>query len=159
MNDRRRDLLLGVVVAGFALAYIAGARAIEDSLLADAVGAGGVPQAAGLVLLLAALALVVKSLLARDPGRATSQEDDEATPWRGPLLGAGLLLALAVHVLLLPVLGYIVSTSLLVGAVALLGGARDRLPLGLCTALSGLALWAMFEWALQIRMPSGSLFA
>ena len=154
MNEARRDALLGAVVAVFAVAYTAQARALEDSLLADAVGAGGVPQAAGLVLLVAALALLGKAGLARaaaPPGAAVGA--------RQIALGAALVAVLVVYVLLLPGLGYIVSVSLLVGAVAWLAGARDRRAVGLCTALSGLALWAMFEWALKIRMPAGSWFS
>lgn len=154
MNEARRDVLLGLVVAVFAATYIAAARSIEDSLLADAVGAGGVPQAAGIVLLIAALALIVKSLLAH-----ASSEPGATTQARQLLLGAALVAVLVAYVLVLPLLGYVVAVSLLVGAVALLAGARDRLALALCTALSGLALWAMFEWALKIRMPIGAVFS
>ena len=158
MNDSRRDLLLGSVVAVFAATYIAASRAIEDSLLADAVGAGGVPQACGIVLLLAGLALVGKSLLAGPAATAAAESAGGSHPRRALQLGAGLVAVLVVYVLLLPLLGYIVSVSLLVGAVALLAGARDRRSLALCTALSGVAMWAMFEWALKIRMPVGILF-
>jgi hypothetical protein len=156
VNDRRRDLLLGSVVAVFAIAYIGASRAIEDSLLADAVGAGGVPQASGIVLLMAAVLLMVKALR-RDaaPGDGGNAEALQARPL---LLGAALVALLVSYVLLLPLVGYIVSVSLLVGTVALLAGARDRRALVACTAFSGIALWAMFEWALKIRMPAGTLF-
>ena len=153
MKQRLRDLLLGSVVGAFAIAYIGAARSLEDSLLADAVGAGGVPQAAGVVLLLTSLTLIGKALLARgDTGAG------EAVNARSQQLGGTLLALLVVYVFALPVLGYTLAVSLLVGAVAWLAGARDRVALALCTALSGVAMWAMFEWALKIRMPSGSLF-
>ena len=161
MSAAQRDGLLGAVVAIFAIAYIASARAIEDSLLADAVGAGGVPQAAGIVLLLAALALLGKSCFGRQPG-AAAPATTPAPPTEGrsrSFISAALALVLLGYALLLPLLGYIVSISLLVLAVALLGGARRRLPLALCTALSGVALWALFELVLKVRMPAGSLFA
>ena len=154
MNEARRDGLLGAVVAVFAVAYTAQARAIEDSLLADAVGAGGVPQAAGIVLLGAALALICKAWLTR-----STAVGGAAIGARQIALGAALVALLVVYVLLLPRLGYIASVSLLVGAIAWLAGARDRVAVGLCTALSGLAMWAMFEWALKIRMPAGSWFS
>ena len=160
MSAAQRDGLLGAVVGIFAIAYIASARAIEDSLLADAVGAGGVPQAAGIVLLLAALALLGKSCFGRQPVDA-APATTAATPTEGrarSFISAALALVLLGYALLLPLLGYIVSISLLVLAVALLGGARRRLPLALCTALSGVALWALFELVLKVRMPVGSLF-
>ena len=163
MSSAQRDGLLGAVVGIFAVAYIASARAIEDSLLADAVGAGGVPQAAGIVLLLAALALLGKSCFGRKPVDAavatTATTPAQPTAGRArSVISAALALVLLGYALLLPVLGYIVSISLLVLAVALLGGARRRLPLALCTALSGVALWALFELVLKVRMPAGSLF-
>jgi len=157
VSQGQRDALLGAVVGLFALAYIAAARGIEDSLLADAVGAGGVPQAAGIVLLLASLALLVKSWFARKP-RGAAPAGAVAEPWRRLRLSALLVAVLLAYAMLLPWLGYIVSVSLLVLAVALLAGARRRVPLALCTALSGIALWAMFDLALKVRMPVGTLF-
>ena len=154
MNDAQRERWLGGTVGVFALAYIGHARGIEDSLLADAVGAAGVPLAAGVALALAAAALLLKSFLGTAAGAPAAPL---ATPrqWR---LGAALAAVLVAYVLLLPLLGYIIAVSALVLTVALLAGARQRLPLALCAALSGVALWAVFEWALKIRMPLGRLF-
>ncbi len=61
MNDARRDRLLALLALIGAALYIAAARQIEDSLLSDGVGAGGVPQAVGAVLGLAALALCLRA--------------------------------------------------------------------------------------------------
>ena len=157
MSPAQRDGLLGGGVGLFALAYIASARAIEDSLLADAVGAGGVPQAAGMVLLLASVALLIKSWFA-SPARGTVASTTVAQPRPRRLVSAALVAVMLAYALALPLLGYIVSVSLLVPAVALLGGARRILPLALCTALSGLALWALFDLVLKVRMPVGTLF-
>ncbi|MFZ2651942.1 MAG: tripartite tricarboxylate transporter TctB family protein [Burkholderiaceae bacterium] len=166
LNDSQRDLLLGAVAGAFAVLYIGASRAIEDSLLADAVGAGGVPQAVGLALLLAALALLVKSWLERTaapPSSARAQADappTAAAPAQPRLrLSAALVALLVAYALLLPWLGYILSVSLFVLGVALLAGAPRRSPLAWCTALSGVSLWAMFDLALQIRMPMGWLFS
>ena len=158
MSAAQRDGLLGAVVGVFALIYIASARSIEDSLLADEVGAGGVPQAAGIVLLLAALALLIKSWFARNSRKSATDAPPVAAPWPRLRLSALLVLVLLAYALLLPLLGYIVSVSLLVLAAALLGGARARMPLALCTALSGVALWAVFDLTLKVRMPVGTLF-
>lgn len=169
MNISRRERVLGVVGAVFGLAYIAQARAIEDSLLSDAVGAGGVPQAAGIVLLLASLVLIVKSFLARAtaPAEAVAERDASGVGQQighgvavGAAMrrGAALVAALVVYAWLLPRLGYMGSISVLVLAVAVLAGARRESRLLLFAALSGVALWAMFDLALKIRMPVGSLW-
>ena len=162
LSDAWRDRLLGGIGSAFAVLYIVTARGIEDSMLADAVGAGGVPQAAGMVLLIASMALLVKSFFVRGaaPSQPQAQAPDDATqglsrPW---LAAAALVLILVVYVLLLPLVGYIIAVSLLGLAVAVLGGARERRTLLLFTAFSGVALWLMFDLALKIRMPVGALF-
>ena len=159
-SGRARDRLLALLVAVFAITYITVARGIEDSLLADAVGAGGVPQGVGLVMLLAALALFAKSFRdgAGGAGKATNDED-ERMPWKTIARRCAALVAILVgYGLLLPWLGYALSVSLLVLAVGWLAGAALRAPLLLFAAASGPALWAMFDWALHVRMPVGQLW-
>ena len=107
-TDRQRDRVLALLAGGFALQYIAAARAIEDSLLSDAVGAGGVPQAAGMVMLAAAVALFAKSFIGQAPAEDGSDpRDGSAGGWKVPLLRtSGLVLILIAYGLLLPWLGY-----------------------------------------------------
>ena len=156
-SGRARDRLLAVLTAIFAASYITAARGIEDSLLADAVGAGGVPQGVGAVMLLAALALFAKSFRAA-PDKASNAKS-ERMPWQRVLLRcAGLVAILVVYGLLLPWLGYPLTVSLLVLAVGWLAGAALKLPLFAFAAVSGPILWAMFDWALKVRMPVGSLW-
>ena len=156
-SGRARDRLLAVLTAIFATSYITAARGIEDSLLADAVGAGGVPQGVGAVMLLAALALFAKSFRGA-PGQ-TANAKAERMPWQQVLLRcAGLVAILVVYGLLLPWLGYPLTVSLLGLAVGWLAGAALKLPLFAFAAVSGPLLWAMFDWALKVRMPVGSLW-
>ena len=154
MNDTARDRLLAIAVAAFAASYVSAARGLEDSLLSDAVGAGGVPQGVGVFLGVAAVLLFVKSLLRAKPNAA---DDDHA--WRDVVLRTGgLVLLLLGYAALLPWLGYVLTVCLLVGAAGALAGAPLKLPLALCTVASGPLLWAMFDRALQVRMPAGSLW-
>jgi hypothetical protein len=156
-SDRQRDRLLAVIVAVFAASYTAAARGIEDSMLSDAVGAGGVPQGVGIAMLVAAVALFIKTFIGTDaeakPAREAEGEADGGL-WRT----AGLVVILIGYGLLLPVLGYPLTVSLLVLASGWLAGAAFRLPLWLCAALSGPLLWGLFDQLLQVRMPVGSLW-
>jgi putative tricarboxylic transport membrane protein len=156
LGARQRDRLLAVLVAGFAASYVSASRAIEDSLLSDAVGAGGVPQGVGIAMGLAAVALFAKSFI----GPAAHAEiDDDAKPWVPTLLRtAGLVLILLAYAALLPWLGYPLAVSLLVGASGWLAGAVPRAPLLACALLSGPALWLLFDRLLQVRMPVGTLW-
>jgi len=163
-SDRQRDRLLAVGAAVFAGSLIAGARALEDSMLSDAVGAGGVPQGVGVVMALAAVALFAKSFILGKAGAADGGAEPDKADERG--LGAlaaaartlGLVAILVAYGLLLPGLGYPLTISLLVLAAGRLAGAAFKAPLLLCALFSGPLLWALFDRALQVRMPIGSFW-
>lgn len=159
-NDRQRDRVLALLAGGFAVQYIAAARAIEDSLLSDAVGAGGVPQGVGMVMLAASVALFAKSFIGKAPAEEDSDDRGESSGgWKVPLLRtSGLVLILIAYGLLLPWLGYPLSVSLLFAAVGVLAGAALRWPLFVCAGAAGPLMWAIFDQALQVRMPLGTLW-
>lgn len=160
MTDQRVDRITSVVGAVLAISYLLYARGIEDSLLADSVGANGVPIGVGGMLLLACVALFLKSWRKSEPSAtpAETQELDDTDkggaehPHR---MAVGLLAILAAYVALLPFLGYVLSIGLLVGSVAWLAGARKRISVLMCMVLAGPTLWLLFDWALEIRLPVG----
>lgn len=156
MSTLPKDCLLGALVAAFSLVYIGYARSIEDSLLADSVGASGVPLALGIALFIAAAALAVKSYCA---SAAEAEATEDLEPAGNHLTAATLVAMLLAYVLVVPVAGYMVSVSLLVLAVALLARAALKPALFIGAALSGGFFWLLFEWALGIHMPDGILFS
>ncbi len=160
MNDALVDRIsggLGMLLAG---SYIVSAQGIEDSLLADGVGASGVPMGVGIVLLIASFFLFVKSL----KNKAAMDEPPHSGETEGPAamgskyphaMALGLLLILATYVFLLPLLGYVLSVGILVGAVAWVDGARAYNDLSVCAELAGPVRGLVFDWALEIRLPVG----
>jgi putative tricarboxylic transport membrane protein len=165
MNDLAKERFFGGLMAVFSLAYLRYAAGIEDSMLADSVGASGIPLALGSVMLIASVGLLLKSFFITKPpvDAADSSADSEApTPAEknhSLRMAAGLLAILTVYALVLPTAGYAISISLLVFAIAVLAGASFNLTLAMCTALSGVAFWFLFQFALGIAMPKGALFA
>jgi putative tricarboxylic transport membrane protein len=155
--DAKVDRITGALGALLSISYLLYARGIEDSLLADAVGASGVPTGVGMVLLLASVALFCKSWAGAASAGAQGQEADgeEGGAKHPHRMALGLLGILAAYVALLPFLGYVVCIGLLVGSVAWLAGARKRLSVLACMVIAGPALWLMFDWALEIHMPVG----
>lgn len=157
-SDERVDRITGALGVVLSISYVLYARGIEDSLLADGVGANGAPTGVGVVLLLASLALFCKSWIkTAAPGAAdeVAKEGGEAGTQRPHRMALGLLIILAAYVTLLPFLGYVVSIGLLVGCVAWLAGSRQRMTIVACMLIAGPALWLLFDWALEIRMPVG----
>lgn len=159
LSERGANALTGAGGLVISAAYVFTARGIEDSMLADEVGAAGVPVAVGALMALASLGLIVKAALTpaapATPTTAGEQEEDDAPTARAHALAFGLLLILLVYLLALPWLGYVVSIGLMAAAVAwLAGGRQSRVLLGfaLCT---GPLLWALFDLALRIRLPAG----
>jgi len=156
MNDALVDRISGGLGMLLAVCYIANAQSIEDSLLADAVGASGVPTGVGVVLLIASLFLFVKSFKSKASMlNETEEEPIEGRSQHPHAMALGLLLILAAYVFLLPILGYVLSVGLLVGAAAWFAGARRYTSLVLCAVLAGPVLWFVFDWTLEIRLPVG----
>ncbi len=179
-SELTSERLLAGLSFAFAVVYTLAARRIEDSLLSDEVGAGGVPQAVGMAMALAALALFAKSFR-RPPAKAEAaaveanapvaamaptimpattpaaeQADGNTRGWQAALLRTtGLVLILLAYAALLPLLGYPVTISLLIVAVGWLAGAPLRTPLCACALLGGPLLWLLFDQLLQVRMPRG----
>jgi putative tricarboxylic transport membrane protein len=157
-TDAQRDRLTAVLTAVFAASCVSAARGIEDSLLSDAVGAGGVPQGVGLAMGAAAVALFVKSFRGPAGGsQGDNGETDAAETWLPVLLRtAGLVAILLLYALLLPRAGYVLAISALMLASGWLAGAAFRPTLWLCAGLGGPLLWTLFDRLLQVRMPVGT---
>jgi len=155
MNERMADRISGLLGLLLSIAYVMHARTIEDSMLADAVGAAGVPIGVGVMLALASLALFLKTWRTTGAADAASNDEEAGASEHPHAMAAGLLAILAVYVALLPVLGYVVSIGLLIGAVAWFAGARKPVSVVACMVVAGPLLWLMFDWALEIRLPVG----
>ena len=146
--------------------YLVVTSQIQESMLSDAVGAGGVPTALGWALAALGLIVCVRSLIFRTPkpdiAVAASAEGDDAetTPegLRPHLLALGLLAILVTYVVITPYLGYIASTTLLIAASAWFCGMPLSRSLLIISFVGGLGLWVMFDPMLSTPMPVGKLW-
>ncbi|WP_341908595.1 tripartite tricarboxylate transporter TctB family protein [Polaromonas sp. YR568] len=156
---------LGMVVSTL---YIWQARTIEDSMLADAVGASGVPVGVGALMFLASLALMAKTFIQRKPAAVAADKAPDApespndtasepaeSRRKAHLLAAGLLLILVAYMVFLPFGGYLPAVILLLVSAAWLGGARGARTLWLTAVGGALVLWFLFSFALKVGMPTG----
>ncbi|MEZ2128047.1 MULTISPECIES: tripartite tricarboxylate transporter TctB family protein [unclassified Sinorhizobium] len=155
-----RDLLSGVVLLAVAGTYYTWSTQIADSTLSDEIGAGGLPKVLSVILAILALSLIARTLLATRLRRATAAkvadgEEDENAPLPRAV---GLLLFGAAYVFLLPFVGYIVATALLIGALALYEGAPRSWVVLAAAVGGGLFYWAIFVKLLGVNQPMGSVF-
>jgi len=158
LSERVTATVTGAVGLVFSTAYVLHARAIEDSLLADAVGASGVPVAVGLLMASVCCALLFKAFIqpptppAAKPDLASTQENPRASHVKA----MGLLAILLAYVLALPVVGYVICVGLLAFSVAWFAGARNKQALTGLLFLTGPSLWLLFDALLKVRMPTGN---
>ena len=144
-----RDAGLGLLALALAGAYYAGATQIQASLLADAVGADGVPRALAVGMGLVGAALLLRGLWRPSP------VDDDAVSATHHLRALALLGILVGYLLAIPWLGYPVAVALLLAAVAWFAGARPGLALATTAIVGAGMFWLMFTRLLGIPMPAG----
>jgi hypothetical protein len=152
-----KDLISGVVLLAISGTYYAWSGGIADSTLSDEVGATGLPHVLSFVLAILAVLLIVRAILVSRARTAIATGADEGSDARLPR-AIGFLLLGAVYVFVLPFIGYVAGTALLIAAVALYEGA-PRNWVVLAAAGGGAVLyWALFVKLLGVHQPVGSLF-
>lgn len=145
----RRDLICAALGLGFAAAYFAAADALPTSLLADNVGAGGIPKLLALALALLSVLLGARSLIAVAPAAS-------AGAGAGQHLRALGVAALGfAYVAAAPFLGYPLAVALLAAAAALYYGARLSMSVLVYGAACAALLWLLFARVLGVAMPAG----
>ena len=151
-----RDAVAGAVALALAVAYGVAAQRLPESLLADPVGAAGLPRWYAIALALLAIVLIVRS-------PRTAPNDDDAAPddakGRAHLRAFGLLVPGIAYLLLVGVLGYFATVLMLIVAVALYLDARPGLALAAIGVGGAVVMWAAFVLLLGIPLPTGSLWA
>ncbi|MFG6158302.1 tripartite tricarboxylate transporter TctB family protein [Halomonas sp. 1390] len=140
------DRIFGVLMIVLAVAYGWGATQLPEPFGgSEAVGPETFPLLLAVVLALSSLYLIVRP----DP--------DNAWPWSRT--GVELIIAVVVLVLyamLLQPLGFILSTALAVGTLCWRMG--SRVPRAyLVGAISGLVVYLVFNFALDLALPLGLL--
>lgn len=154
-----KDLLSGTVLLVVAGTYYTWSTYIADSTLSDEVGAGGLPRVLSVILAILGVILIARTLLvarAAGPVAAVANDDDEEQA--GLARGIGLLLIGAAYVFLLPFVGYIIATALMIAAVALYEGAPKTWLIPVAAIGGGVLYWAIFVKLLGVHQPMGSIF-
>lgn len=145
-----REIACGLFALVLAGAYYGAADALPSSLLADAVGADGVPKALAIALALLGALQLARSRFMR-PSAGGGIEDGIDRHGRA----AGLLIITCAYVALLPYIGYPVALAALVFAVAAYAGLAPSMRLAFVSGSAALVFWIMFVKLLGVPMPVG----
>lgn len=149
-----------------AIVFWYGATKIPVSPLEGQVGAAGFPKllAAGLgglaIIRLAQTVLAARRAGERifpAAGAALTDEEREAKKleWLGHRRAAAMLVLGVGYVIVLPILGYFLSLTLLVVAATVYSGRRPSLGLAVVAIAGAGLLYVVFVWLLQVPMPTG----
>ena len=143
----RRDLVCAALGLALAGAYYAAAAALPTSLLADGVGAGGIPKLLAVALALLSFVLGARSLLVNSRAAAVDGPHLRALG----IAGLGFAYAAAA-----PYLGSPLALALLVAAATLYYGERLRPAVVLYAIGCAALLWLVFAKLLGVAMPAGA---
>jgi hypothetical protein len=153
-----KDLISGVVLLAIAGTYYTWSTQIADSTLTDEVGAGGLPQVLSGILAILAVILIARALLVARLRTAAAAGSDDEDDSAGLPRAVGLLLFGAAYIFLLPFVGYIIATALMIGAIALYEGAPRTWVVVAAAIGGGVFYWAVFVKLLGVHQPMGLIF-
>ena len=156
-NSPAGDLLGALFLLLVAGGYYAASLGINESALADEVGAAGLPIVYATALAALAIALAVKALLSVRIARRTAA--GPAADLRGEgkkLLRASGMLAVGIgYVAIVDIVGYALSLVAVIALVAAYQGERMDWRLAGIAAGGGALFFAFFDLVLGIDMPAG----
>jgi hypothetical protein len=152
----RKDLVSSLVLLGIAAAYYVASTDIQDSSLSDEVGPRGLPNVLTVALVLVALVIGVRALLAAPVAQAAADGGRDATArW---YRSAGFLALAALYIPFADVLGYWPALFLLLIAVPLYEGMKVSWQLFAVAAGGATFFYVLFDLVLGVRQPPGMLF-
>ncbi len=157
--DRRIDLGIAfvTVVLGLVLLYLA--RQIPVGLIKDPIGPRGMPTFVSIFFIVAGSTLVAKRLLRwrRQTSHAVQSdgtEDESDSPASAGRAFATMGAALG-YIMLLPILGFLLTTPLVLAVLLVLLGRRSPLVLLLVPVGYTVFVYVVFTRFLLIRFPEG----
>jgi hypothetical protein len=159
---RRRlsgGLLIGLGYLALAAFVGTGALAIGVTPTYSRVGPGVFPAAVAAGLAAVGLAMIAQALTGRwatDWDRPDPR--DAATRRRGRAALAWVALGLALDLLLMESAGFVIASAAMFACTARAFGSAHPVRDGILGLLLGGAIFAVFAYGLQVRLPAGSLW-
>ncbi|MDP0926165.1 tripartite tricarboxylate transporter TctB family protein [Paracoccus onubensis] len=156
----RATFIVSCLLFLLAVAYWLGADQISVSRLAGGVGADGMPKLLAVALGVLSLALATQTFFQMRAGKLAApadpvKEGDEPTNWHQHARAMGLIVLGGFYILLLPHLGYMLSSMLMLGGVSFYAGLKPSLRMLVFAVIGGVVYYLIFTRILGIPLPSG----
>jgi hypothetical protein len=162
-----RDVWIGLVTLVFSGLYWRAADGIAISPLDGVINAGALPKMLAFALMLFSVLLILRAVLTevmylraarRAAGIAASRPEEEGAKQftnAQHMKAAGVLVIGVIYLLMLPYLGYIISATLLISAMAIYIGAKPNAYTLMVAIGVTLVFYLLFVQFLDIPLPSG----
>ena len=112
------------------------------------------PYLVTILIFICGVADLIKAFRERDKG----EEEKTYFNKKGTLRVLAAVAALVVWLLLMPEIGFVISTVLLSAFIMLLAGNRSAVQILVLSLILTLSVYALFKLALNLRLPQGLFF-
>lgn len=161
--DQRVDLALAGVITVLGLVLFVMSQNIALGQIQDPIGPRGVPTAIAVFFIVAGSTLVVRRLRGMAGGAPIMVESEGTLDEPGHPASArrafAIIAVCAMYLLLLPVLGFLLVTPVMLGAIMWLLGVRPGVLLVAVAVGYTLIVYVTFTQLLSVELPDGVLTA
>ena len=158
-NKGKNDLFSGIVLGGFAIAYLIGAAMIKipKMLSASLLNASSVPKLWGVLLLILGIVLIVRGLRVM---KAEKAADAAKGFWTDNRAVVEMFVVLLVYIALIQPVGFLISTFLFLFAEFNILTYKEDRKLGFSVVFAlvcAVGIYAMFKYGFKMPLPQGIL--
>ena len=165
----QNDLFSGIVLGGFAIAYLIGAAMIKipKMLSASLLNASSVPKLWGVLLLILGIVLIVRGLRTMKAEKAAGNAPEKKSVseaakgfWADNRAVVEMFVVLLVYIALIQPVGFLISTFLFLFAEFNILTYKEDRKLGfsiIFALVCAVGIYAMFKYGFKMPLPQGIL--
>ena len=164
-NKGKNDLFSGIVLGGFAIAYLIGAAMIKipKMLSASLLNASSVPKLWGVLLLILGIVLIVRGLRVMKAEKAAGNAPEKKSASEAAKsfwTDNRAFVVLLVYIALIQPVGFLISTFLFLFAEFNILTYKEDRKLGFSVVFAlvcAVGIYAMFKYGFKMPLPQGIL--
>ncbi len=155
MKELKNNLLFNIIVFAFSVFFLIFTFKIPVTESNDVIGPRGWPMFLLILMGVPSLIGIIKALVSKKSGVKAEKEVEKPYAEYRFIIVAFIM---ALYILLIPIIGFTISTGLLVFTLAGLLGMKNVWKLLITASVSALALNYIFVSLLLLPLPKGMIF-